>query len=145
MPTLSFGDWLNIEFWEYQSAYCHNSYNEEVSAKKIGTKNNHSIILTHYSHIQVWLAVWHLQQWCFVRYLTFESAVVQIKFRVTLLCRQVFRGYSELTSFISTEFRCIVFHTQCIYQVSRWILFKHLIYIFTLFWCADSELSVHSF
>lgn len=44
---MSFRDQLKIEFWEYQSAYCHNSYNEEVSVKKIETKNNHSVTLTH--------------------------------------------------------------------------------------------------
>lgn len=84
MPTLPFRDQLKIEFWEYQSAHCHNSYNEEVSVKKTETKNNHSITLTHYSHIQVWLAVWDLQQWCFVIYLTFESSILQINLNIVL-------------------------------------------------------------
>lgn len=45
MPTLSFRDQLKTEFWEYRSAYCQNSYNEEQIPKKIETKNNQSITL----------------------------------------------------------------------------------------------------
>lgn len=76
MPTLSFWDQLKIEFGDHWSAYCHYFYSEKANAKKIKTKKKQSITLTHNSHLQVWLAVWHLQKWHSVMYLIFDSAIV---------------------------------------------------------------------
>lgn len=141
MLTLSFRDQLKIAFWDYQWVHCHNSYNEEIPVKekkkkKSETKTNDSITITYYHHIRVWWAVWHLEHWCFVTYLIFESAVIQIKFncRVMLLCWLAFRQYSVLTSLLAP-------HLGTEYTRRTWVLLHR----FTPLRCTDSEWSVYSF
>lgn len=56
MATWTFREQFKIAFWKYQQADSHNSYNKEASVKKIVIKNNHGIILAHYSPTEAWLA-----------------------------------------------------------------------------------------
>lgn len=78
MPTLSFWDQLEIGFWSIDQHIATVHTVRKQMPKKNESKNNQIITLTHYSHLQIWLVAWHLQQWHSVLYLIFDIEIVQI-------------------------------------------------------------------